>query len=58
MAEVTIGRQWSDGDSLLITVEADDTYPDALDETRAVALKLYAEALGITITTEADDRDT
>lgn len=58
MAEVTIGRQWSDGDSLLITVEADDGFPDSLDETRAVALKLYAEALGITITTEADDRDT
>ena len=57
MAEVSISRQWADGDAIQVTIEADG-YPDALDEARNIAIRLYAEALGVTLATEVDDRDT
>lgn len=57
MAEVSISRQWADGDAIQVTIEADG-FPDALDEAKAVALRLYAGALGITIETEATDTPT
>lgn len=49
MAFVKLTRQWPDGDVLVIAVRADDTYPQALDEARAVLLRTYREALDVTV---------
>ena len=47
MARVVIRRTWPDGDRISVEVEADDTYPDALDQARAVAKRGFAEACGV-----------
>jgi hypothetical protein len=52
MSRVIITRTWPDGDQVRVTVEADNTYPDALDEARAVARRAFADALDVAL---ADD---
>ena len=54
MAKVTVQRRWPDDDVLTIVVKAENTYPDALDQARAVALEAYREALGVT-TADVDE---
>jgi hypothetical protein len=49
MAEVRITRRWSDEETLYVTVIADSSYPDALDQARATAVRTYAEACDVTI---------
>lgn len=54
MAKVVILRSWPDDDDLQVIVEADTSYPDALHEAARVAIDMFAEAHGITLTdTEA-----
>jgi hypothetical protein len=55
MAEVTITRRWPDTETLSVTVEADSTYPDHLDQARAIAVRTYAEALDVTLATEVPE---
>jgi hypothetical protein len=61
MAEVRITRRWSDEETLYVTVIADSSYPDALDQARATAIRTYAEACDVTITSfgvKGDDEAT
>lgn len=55
MASVTIVRSWADDDELTISIEVDASYPDALDQARASAIRAYSDALGITVTSVDDD---
>jgi hypothetical protein len=55
MAEAMISRAWPDGETLTVSVEVDGQFPDAVAEVEAAARRLYAEALGITLTTGVDD---
>lgn len=52
MAEVEIIRRWPDGETLAVTVQADSTYPDHLDQARATAVRTYRESLDVTLATE------
>jgi hypothetical protein len=49
MASVSIHRCWPDGDVLSIDIDTDNSYPDALNEAKRIALDAYAEALGVTV---------
>lgn len=55
MAKVTIQRRWPDGDVLSIVIKAENTYPDALDQARKVAIDTYRQALGVT-TADVDEQ--
>jgi hypothetical protein len=55
MAEAMIQRSWPDGETLTVSVEVEESFPDAVAECEASARRLYAEALGITLTTGLDD---
>ena len=49
MAAVTITYRWADDDALSVTVEVDESYPDAIDEARAGAVRAYREAIGASV---------
>lgn len=55
MARVYIQRAWPDDDKLLVSVEVDASYPDALNEARATVVAAYREALGLTLTGNDED---
>lgn len=57
MAAVTITYQFDDDEALTITVEVDDSYPDAIAEARINAVRAYREAMGANTdaTAELDD---
>lgn len=56
MARVKILRQWPDGDTLVIEIKVDDSFPDVVAEAKRAALDAYSEALGVTTAdTEADE---
>lgn len=46
MARVSIERTYPDGDRVHITVVADDSFPDALDQARGVAVRGFTEIIG------------
>jgi hypothetical protein len=54
MARVVIRRTWPDGDRVTVEVEADDSYPDALDQARAVARRGFADVCGVVAELEAE----
>ena len=57
MSAVQVTYTFADGETLSIAVEADSSFADALDEARAVALRLYREALGATVETLTGEDD-
>jgi hypothetical protein len=57
MAKVTMSREWPDGDIVTVKVTAHDTYPDALDEARAVARRAFIDAIAAAYGSEDDLTD-
>lgn len=57
MSVVSVTYRFADGDCLNVEVEASNAYPDALDQAAATALRLYREALGVSIDTLAAGED-
>jgi hypothetical protein len=55
MAKIVVRRVWPDLDRLVVSVEVDASYPDALNEARATVIAAYREALGLTLTGNEDD---
>lgn len=45
---VTIHHWWPDGERVTVHVEAASSYPDALSQASAEALRDYRETLGVT----------
>ena len=45
MASVTTSYRFADGDSIHVTAEVESTFPDALDECRATAVRAFREAM-------------
>ena len=45
MSGVKVRHKWADGSVTVVTVQADDAYPDSLDEARAVAVRMLSEAV-------------
>lgn len=58
MSNVSIIRQWADGEVLSIRVKADSSYPDELSEAVASAVRTYAEALSISTADVEDTTET
>lgn len=57
MAKVIVRREWPDGECLHIEVSVATSYPDAVCEARANARGLYADALEVTIASDAAAAD-
>lgn len=59
MATVTLRYVFADGDNIGVSIEVDDSYPDALDEARATAVRAFREAIqdGIAAIAQDDDED-
>ena len=55
MAEAMISRSWPDGDVLTVSIEADESFPDAISEVEATCARLYANALGVTLAQPVED---
>ena len=55
MASATVHREWSDGEFIVVTVDADESFPDAVDEVRAAVVRAYKEALAVTLAPVEDD---
>lgn len=55
MARARIVYTWDDGDSLRCEVEADTSYPDALNQAKAECVAMFATALGVSVATLADE---
>ena len=53
MAAVTITHAYADDETVSITVEVDESYPDALAEARATAVRAYHQATGVEFDTTA-----
>lgn len=51
MSAVSITHQFADGAAIEVTVEVDESYPDALSEAEARCLSLYR---GVVADTEAE----
>lgn len=58
MARVIITKHWVEEDALRIEVAVSESYPDAVSEATSNALRLYAEALEVTLTYEIPDTET
>lgn len=54
MARIAVTRSWPDEDALQVVIEVDGEHPDALDMAAARALKLYGDALGVTLAADDD----
>ena len=59
MATVTIKYGFADGDSILAQVEVPESYPDAIDEARAQAVRAFREAMrdGLEASVRDDEDD-
>ena len=59
MASVTTSYRFADGDSIHVTAEVESTFPDALDECRATAVRAFREAMadGIAAVLRGEDED-
>lgn len=58
MASATVHREWPDGEFLAVTIDADESFPDAIAEVRQAVVRAYEDALEITLTpidTDADE---
>lgn len=55
MATVMIQRAWPDGETLTISVDVDESFPDVVAEAKRSAVAAYREALGITLAPEGDE---
>ncbi|MGH9088821.1 MAG: hypothetical protein ACRDYZ_12060 [Acidimicrobiales bacterium] len=45
MATVSLAYTFSDGDTIGVEVEVDDSYPDCVDEARKTAVNAFEQAL-------------
>lgn len=57
MSAVRLVYRFADGDSLSVSVDASDGYPDGLAEARANALALFRDALGVSVETLGEGED-
>lgn len=57
MAEAMISRSWPDGETLTVSMECAESFPDAIAEVEAAARRLYASTLDVTLTTGVIDED-
>lgn len=57
MAVVTVQRVWPDGESLVIRIQVEASYPDSIAEAKQQALNAYAGALEITTADYDQDAD-
>lgn len=58
MPKVTIVRSWPDDDQVHVSIEVDDDHPDGLlEEVARVAVKAFADALGVTLVADVIDED-
>lgn len=47
MAEHMVQYQWVDGETLTVSVDLDDSFPDACNEAEASAKRLFSHAMGV-----------
>jgi hypothetical protein len=45
MSRITVTRRWPDGETIQVSVRADDYYPEALTVARVNCLEAFAEAV-------------
>lgn len=57
MATVMIQREWPDGETLTISVDVDDSFPDVVAEAKQNAVNAYADALEVTLAADKADSD-
>ena len=58
MSKVTVTRHWPDGDKIHVSATEDSGHPDGLlEEVARVAVKAYAEALGVSIAFDEVDEE-
>lgn len=58
MSKVTVVRTWPDGDRIAVSATEDSGHPDGLlQEVARVAVKAYAEALGVSIAFDEVDEE-
>lgn len=58
MSKVSVVRTWPDGDRIAVSATEDSGRPDGLlEEVARVAVKAYAEALGVSIAFEEEPED-
>lgn len=59
MPKVSVTRSWPDDDQIHVAIEVADDHPDGLlEEAARVAVKCYADAMGVTISADImDDED-
>lgn len=55
MATVRLSFKWADGDELVTEVRVSESFPDALDEARAQAVKAHTEALAVATAEQGDE---
>lgn len=55
MASATVHREWADGEFLVVTIDADESFPDVVAEVRAAAVRAYKDALAVTLAPVEDD---
>lgn len=58
MASATIHREWGEGDFIVITIDADESFPDAIAEVRQAVVRAYEDALEVTLAPVDGDEDT
>lgn len=59
MARVVVQRTWPDGENLLIEIQVQNSFPDAVAEARQAAIRAYEDALEVTLAgVDTDDEDT
>jgi hypothetical protein len=57
MAEAMIQRCWPDGETLTVSIEVTESFPDAVAEAEASCERLYAKALDVTLASDPSETD-